>query len=239
MVCTDWTSEPWPVSVMAKQPGQREVHDAGQEARVLLGVAERLDRAAEQAPLHPALDLQRQVGEGEHLEGDDRGADVPAPADGGGEAVHRVAVVGQAPQHLPDRRAVALDVEAGVHAQLGEVGPVADLVAHGVPAPVEGALDGGDGGRGDVVGGDTAGRATHGVPPGERFVIRVCPVRTRTTPQRASRCARDPTRRGPPAARPVPRARGRGGWPATGRPRRGPCPTRAWPHVRAGEGSRF
>jgi len=71
----DWTSLPWPVSVIAKPPRQPQVDDPWDQLVVMLG-AEVLDRAAEQPPLDAGLDQQRQVGMGEQLEAGDRGAQV-------------------------------------------------------------------------------------------------------------------------------------------------------------------
>ncbi len=62
------TSEPCPVSVIAKHAEQLAGDDVGEVGVVVARGAEVQHRAAEQAPLHARLDEQRQVAEGEHLE---------------------------------------------------------------------------------------------------------------------------------------------------------------------------
>ena len=61
------TSEPWPVSVIAKQPGIVQAHDARQPLVVVVLGAEVHHGGAEQAPLHAGLDLQGRVGGDEFL----------------------------------------------------------------------------------------------------------------------------------------------------------------------------
>ena len=75
------TSEPWPVSVMAKQPGIVQAHDARQPLLVVLLGAEVQHGRAEEAPLHAGLDLQGRVGDDQFLEAGDVAAVVVVAAD--------------------------------------------------------------------------------------------------------------------------------------------------------------
>ena len=74
------TLEPWPVSVIAKQPISFPVTRSGRYVVVVPRGAELEDRAAEQPELDADLDQHRQVAEGQGLEGRERRPDVTAAA---------------------------------------------------------------------------------------------------------------------------------------------------------------
>ena len=95
------TSEPCPVSVMAKQPGIVQAHDAGQPLLVVFRGAEVVHCGAEQAPLDAGLDLQRRVGDDQLLEAGDVAAVVIGAAHGLRECAVDGAVVHQDPE-LPE-----------------------------------------------------------------------------------------------------------------------------------------
>lgn len=212
---------------------QRQVHHTREVLGVLLGAPERLDGAAEQTPLHAALDLQREVGEGEHLEGDDRPADVPAAALGDREAVHSVALGGQDFEHLPDPRTVGLRVEARFDAKIPDVLPGPDPVPQRVPPAVEGAPDGvrgvgADAGRVGSGRGTRRRRGRHSGASGagaeQAGEDARWGERLRRTPRCGRRGARARPRRARRAAGPASPARRPAARRATGRPPRGSCP---------------
>src|SRR3954452_22058115 len=132
-------------------PGQREAHDVGQVGVVVPPGAEQLDGAAEQAPLDAGLDHQREVAEGEHLDGGDRAAGVVLAAVLLREAEPDAAGAGQLRRQpgdpLPrllhrlavDRRVLGVaEVLAGVAADVGPAA-VQDLLD---PGRVDGCGDG-------------------------------------------------------------------------------------------------
>ncbi len=110
--------------------GQVQRDHPGQVLGALGVGAQRLDRAAEQAPLHPDLDHQGHVGD-EHLEGHARGAEVARAADLAGEAVAGHLGAGEGGELVGDARPVLL------HGQPGGGGEALapHLLAHGVPDP--------------------------------------------------------------------------------------------------------
>ena len=89
------TSEPCPVSVMAKQPGMSRLMMPGSHFVVVFRGAEVRHGGAEQAPLDAGLDLQRGVGDDQFLEAGDVAAVVVGAADGRGEGAVDGAVVHQ------------------------------------------------------------------------------------------------------------------------------------------------
>ncbi len=122
--------------------GQAEVHDRRQVAVVVGLGAERLDRAAEQAPLDPGLDGQRQVTHAEHLERRDGGPDVVLPAVGRREAQQLVGRAGDLGHRGGDPGAVGLVVVVQAGGEPGGVVDRPDLLAERVVRPVEGATQG-------------------------------------------------------------------------------------------------
>ena len=101
------TLEPWPVSVIAKQPGRSSAAIAAGALVVALG-AEVEHRAAEQPELDAALDEQREVAERERLERRDRAADLALAAVLDGEADRGAARAGELLRPRQHLRAVLL-----------------------------------------------------------------------------------------------------------------------------------
>ena len=125
------TSEPWPVSVMAKQPGMSRLMMPGQPLGVVFRGAEVHHGRAEQAPLDAGLDLQGRVRDDQFLEPGDVAAVVVRAAQRRGEGAVDGVVVHQ-----------VLQLAEGAGAVLG-VGQALDLVQFraagqrpGVPADV-------------------------------------------------------------------------------------------------------
>jgi hypothetical protein len=121
--------------------GQVEAHDVGEVGLVLPLAAQQLDGTAEQAPLHPGLDHQRQVTEGEHLDGGHRAAGVVLAAVLLGEAQAHAAGVGQLLRQPGDPLAGLLHRLAVDRRELGVAEVLAGVAPDVAPAAVEDPLD--------------------------------------------------------------------------------------------------
>ena len=136
----------------AERAEQFEVDEVGDVALVVACGAQVLHRTAEQAPLDARLHHERRVRVTQHLDADDRPADVAGTTVLGAEARRRKVLRGQLLHLGEDLRPRGTQVERGI----GEVGTVqcdAQLVADVLPPAVQRgaqAVDGG--GVGDLVG---------------------------------------------------------------------------------------
>jgi hypothetical protein len=129
----------------AARHGHRD--DVGDERGVVALGAQRLHGPAEQTPLHARLHHQGQVGEGQHLDGGDRPAEVPAAAVPGVEAEPGLTGGGEVVGQAGDPGAGGLGVLAVDRGPLLAGQHAAGLLAHVRPATVEDGLQRAGGGR--------------------------------------------------------------------------------------------
>ena len=120
MVSSSWTFEPWPVSVMAKQPGSSREPARGRYSRVVALGAELLDGAAEETELDAVLDQQREVVVGQGLEAGDELARRPPAAVLLRHGEGAEPFVGEPPAPVEDRLPVGPAVGGHLVRQVGE-----------------------------------------------------------------------------------------------------------------------
>ncbi len=106
---------------------QLELGDVAQVGVVVALGAEVEDGAAEEPELHAALDEQREVAEGERLEGRDRAADVAAASVLAREAERGLPIGRELLRPLHDLLPVLVAADLGIHG--GELGPREHLAA--------------------------------------------------------------------------------------------------------------